>query len=150
MAQQWNIMGDSTIAQCERLPIPQFGDRRSRHAGAGDRRTAIGWWSEQASRVRRRRRGDIPKVGEIAGRRPRRSDANGQHGGAMTVTVTALTSGSSALDSSSVGRAPVRVVLASDLSLIAEAVGAALASRGFHVAILAWPRVPVEAPVHQQ
>jgi DNA-binding NarL/FixJ family response regulator len=58
------------------------------------------------------------------------------------------------------GSAPVRtgattggwldVALASDLSLIAEAVSAALMSRRVRVSILTWPRVPRDDPVHRQ
>lgn len=44
----------------------------------------------------------------------------------------------------------LRVALASNLSLAAEAVGAALASRLIQVTVLTWPRVPKDDPVHRQ
>jgi len=45
---------------------------------------------------------------------------------------------------------PVQVAIASDLSLIAEAVGAALASRRIEVSLLQWPRVSKDDPIHRQ
>ena len=47
-------------------------------------------------------------------------------------------------------RLRLQVALASDLSLIAEAVGAALSSRLIEVTLIAWPRVPKDDPVHRQ
>lgn len=47
-------------------------------------------------------------------------------------------------------RPQVEVALASDLSLVAEAVSAALSSRDFRVSLLAWPRVPRDDPAHRQ
>jgi RNA polymerase sigma factor (sigma-70 family) len=44
----------------------------------------------------------------------------------------------------------LRVALASDLSLMAEAVGAALSSRRLAITLLTWPRVPRDDPVHRQ
>lgn len=45
---------------------------------------------------------------------------------------------------------PVAVVIASDLRLVAEAVAAALLSRGLRVAVLAWPRRPRVEAVQRQ
>jgi DNA-binding NarL/FixJ family response regulator len=44
----------------------------------------------------------------------------------------------------------ISVVLASDLSLITEAVAAALASRRFQVRTLTWPRAPEDDPARRQ
>lgn len=44
----------------------------------------------------------------------------------------------------------VDVAVASDLSLVAEAVSAALRSRRIRVSVLVWPRVPRDDPVHRQ
>jgi DNA-binding NarL/FixJ family response regulator len=56
------------------------------------------------------------------------------------------------LPSSASGSEPltISVVLASDLSLIAEAVAAALASRRFRVRTLTWPRVPDDDAANRQ
>lgn len=48
------------------------------------------------------------------------------------------------------GRTPLRVALASDLRLIAEAVVAALSSRGFEPVRLAWPPSPADASPREQ
>ncbi|WP_028644882.1 helix-turn-helix transcriptional regulator [Nocardioides sp. URHA0020] len=47
-------------------------------------------------------------------------------------------------------RRAVEVVLASDLSLVAEAVAAALASRDIRTSLLSWPRVPRDDPAYRQ
>src|SRR3954449_11109736 len=66
------------------------------------------------------------------------------------MTVTTSSPDSSSPERPPEGRSAGGFVLASDLSLIAESVGAALASRGIHVSILTWPRVPLDDPVPRQ
>jgi len=67
--------------------------------------------------------------------------------------MTVMTSSSGDVPKSSQGSRAltrVQIALASDLSLIAEAVRAALASRRIDVTVLAWPGMSKEDPVHRQ
>ena len=90
----------------------------------------------------------IPNVGEIGGRGARRMPGSRDHDCAMTVMTTS-SPGDVPQASPRPGTRP-RVALASDLSLIAEAVGAALASRMIEVTLLVWPGAPKDDPVHRQ
>jgi two-component system nitrate/nitrite response regulator NarL len=67
--------------------------------------------------------------------------------------MTVMTSSSGDVPKSSQGSRAltrVQIALASDLSLIAEAVRAALASRRIDVTVLAWPVMSKDEPVHRQ
>lgn len=67
--------------------------------------------------------------------------------------MTVMTSSSGDVPESSLrtdARRQVQVALASDLSLIAEAVRAALVSRQINVTILTWPGLSRDDPVHRQ
>jgi DNA-binding NarL/FixJ family response regulator len=67
--------------------------------------------------------------------------------------MTVMTSSSGDVPKSSQGArawSRVQIALASDLSLIAEAVRAALASRRIDVTLLSWPAMSKDDPVHRQ
>jgi DNA-binding NarL/FixJ family response regulator len=92
----------------------------------------------------------IPNVGEIEEPETHRPRPSRQHGHEMTVMTSSW--GDVVPQPAPEARRSQRlqVAIASDLSLIAEAVGAALASRMLEVTLLAWPGASKDDPVHRQ